>query len=118
MNPLRASVAARSLLAAQLVATQLFLTGCGGVSISFVSNPQLPPSSTTGQIAAVVLGSVNDLHGNLVAITTTTFINAGLASTLNFCGDQRSRLPINEVVRVDFTSEINCFFLVNVVVLS
>jgi len=118
MNPSRESSAMRRVLAIQLVLAGLLLAGCGAVSVSFVSNPQLPPSSFTGKIAIVVLGTVNDPHGSPLTVTTTSFINAGLASTLNFCGDQRSRLTVGDVVRVDFTSETSCLFLVNVFVLS
>lgn len=118
MNLIPGNSSLRTFFAAQLLLAALSLTGCGAVFVGFISNPQLPPSSTTGKIVAVVLGSVDDPQRNPLTITTVTLVNAGLESTLNFCGDQRARLPIDEVVRVDFTREISCFLLVNVFVLN
>jgi hypothetical protein len=94
------------------------LTGCGTIFVGFVSNPQIPSSSLSGRVTAVVLGSVNDLHGNPLTITIVTLTNGGLASTPNFCGDQSALFPINNVVRADFTQETQCLSLVKVVIIS
>ncbi|HEV7553289.1 MAG TPA: hypothetical protein VGP65_16490 [Candidatus Angelobacter sp.] len=96
----------------------LLLTGCGKIFVGFVSNPQIPSSSLSGKVAAAVLGSVNDLHGNPLTITIVTLTNGGLASTPSFCGDQRALFPINNVVRADFTQETQCLSLVKVVIIS
>ena len=109
----------RGSAAVQIVVVLLLMTGCGGVVfIGFVANPQLPSTSATGRIDTVILGSVNDFHGNPLTITIVTQFKSGLQSTLGFCGDQRGRFPINVVVRLDFTRETNCLFLVNVVILN
>src|SRR5215472_13887841 len=93
------------LLVAQLVLMGLMMTSCGTVTVRFVSNPQVPPSSTTGLIVAVFVGTVSDIHGNPLVITTVNLVNAGLSSTLNLCGDQQHRFVniINSVARIDFT---------------
>ena len=105
--------------AVQILLALLLMSGCGGVVfVGFVSNPHVPSTSVTGRIDVVALASVNDFHGNPLIITTVTLFNNGLQSTLGFCGDQRGHFPLNTVVRVDFTQEINCLFLVNVVILN
>lgn len=94
------------------------LTGCGNVFVGFVSNPQIPSSSTVGKIAEVNLGTVNDANGNPLTITAVTLVQNGLASTSSFCGDQRTRFPLNQIVKIDFVKETECLFLVNVVVID
>jgi len=106
----------RNAIAAQILFVWL-LTGCGNVFVGFVSNPQFP-SSTSGKITAVDLGLAHDINGIPLTITTVTLVNDGLASTSNFCGDQRSHFPADQIVRVDFVQETGCLFLVNVVILG
>ena len=88
-----------------LLLTTVLLTGCGQVFVNFTSNPQIPSSSTSGTIIVVVLGSTDDLNGNQVTLTTVTFLNNGVRSSFNFCGDQSQQFPIHQVVRADFTPE-------------
>ena len=118
MNGLGKQAVARSAPALLTVSVWLLLTGCGAVFVGFVSNPQIPSSSLSGRVTAAVLASVNDLHGNSVTITIVTLTNGGLASTPNFCGDQRAFFPINNVVRVDFTQETQCLSPVKVVIIN
>lgn len=96
----------------------LLLAGCGTFFVGFVSNPQIPSSSISGRVTASVLASVNDQNGNPLTITIVTFTNGGLSSPANFCGDQRPRFPINNVVRADFNPGNECLFLVNVVIIN
>ncbi len=96
----------------------LLLSGCGQIFVGFVSNPQIPSSSVSGRVTATVLSSVNDLHGNPLTVTIVTLTNGGLASTPDFCGDQRALFPINSVVQVDFTQETQCLSLVKVSIIS
>jgi hypothetical protein len=108
----------RRVLWLSLLLTTVLLTGCGQVFFNFTSNPQIPSSSTSGSIIAVVLRFTNDLNGNQVTLTTVTFLNNGFSSTFNFCGDQRQRFPIDQVVRADFTPGNVCENLVIVVLLN
>jgi hypothetical protein len=105
-------------LSLSLLLTTVLLTGCGQVFVNFTSNPQIPSSSTSGSIIAVVLRFTNDLNGNQVTLTTVTFLNNGFSSTFNFCGDQRQRFPIDQVVRADFTPGNVCENLIIVVLLN
>jgi hypothetical protein len=118
MSGLRKQVVPSSAPALLTLWVWLLLTGCGQIFVGFVSNPQIPSSSFRGRVAAAVLSSVNDLHGNPLTITIVTLTNGGLSSTPDFCGDQRALFPIDNVVQVDFTQETQCLSVVKVVIIS
>jgi len=101
-----------------VVLAVLLLSACGSFFVGFVSNPQIPNSTVTGRVSAAILISVNDTNGNPLTVTAVTFVNGGLASTSNFCGDQRSQFPMNATVQASFTSTPTCLSLVNVIVVS
>lgn len=103
---------ARTLLA---LLTSLLLTGCEGVFVGFVSNPQISSSSVSGIVIVVQLGSANDSTGQPVTFTSVTFSNGGLSSNVNFCGDQQSQFPLNRSVRAQFNPGTICSNLVSVV---
>jgi len=96
----------------------LLLSSCGQIFVGVVSNPQIPSSTLTGRVTATALSSVNDLHGNALTVTIVTLTNGGLASSPDFCGDQRAQFPINSVVQVSFTQETQCLSLVKVSIIS
>lgn len=118
MNGLSRQAIPRSAPAVFTLLGGLLLSGCGQIFVGFVSNPQIPSSSLTGRVTSAVLSSVNDLHGNPLTVTIVTLTNGGLASTPDFCGDQRAQFPINSVVQVDFTQETQCLSLVKVVIIG
>jgi hypothetical protein len=118
MGRVEGRIYARARLGALLLLASWLWAGCGAISVGFVSNPQIPSTSTTGTITAVSLGSVNDLNGNPLTVTNATFVNGGLSSILTFCGDQRPRLPIHAIVRADFAMGNLCDTLVNAVVVG
>lgn len=103
---------ARTLL---IFLTSLLLTGCGGVFVGFVSNPQISPSSVSGIVIVVHLGSANDSTGQPVTFTAVTFSNGGFSSNVNFCGDQQSQFPLNRSVRAQFNPGTVCSNLISVV---
>lgn len=107
---------ARSLFL-HLMALCLLLTGCGQIFVGFVSNPG-NPTSVSGIVLTVQIESAKDVSGVALTVTAVTLNNnAGVTSTFSFCGDQRSRFPINQQVRVDFTSGSSCSTLNGVVFL-
>lgn len=118
MNGLDRQAAPRSAPTLLTLLVSLGLTGCGQIFVGFVSNPQIPSSNLNGRVTAAVLSSVTDLHGNPLPITIVTLTNGGLASTPDFCGDQRAFFPINSVVQVDFTQETQCLSVVKVTIIS
>jgi uncharacterized protein YceK len=95
----------------------LLLTGCGQIFVGFVSNPGFP-TTASGTVVTVQLLSTNGPNGVSVAFTAVTLNNnTGFSSTFDFCGDQRSRFPINQQVRVEFISGVTCSTLNGVFVL-
>jgi hypothetical protein len=108
----------RKLALFPVVLAGFLLSACGSFFVGFVSNPQIPTSTVTGRVSVVILVSVNDTNGNPLTVTAVTFVNGGLASTSNFCGDQRSQFPMNSTVQASFTKTPDCLSLVNVIVVS
>ncbi len=103
------------LLLVSVVALSLSLAGCGQVFVGFVSNPG-NPMHVSGTVSMVQLQFYDDSHGTLINFTAVTFINAGTATAINFCGDQRSGFPINRSAQADFTTGMFCSTLIAVVI--
>jgi hypothetical protein len=118
MNGLVKQAVPRSAPALFTLVACLLVSGCGQIFVGFVSNPQIPSSSLSGRVTSAILSSVNDLHGNPLTVTIVTLTNGGLASTPDFCGDQRALFPIDSVVQVSFTQETQCLSLVKVSIVT
>jgi uncharacterized protein YceK len=101
------------LLLVSIVALSLLLAGCGQVFVGFVSNPG-NPMHVSGTVSMVQLEFYDDSHGTLINFTAVTFINAGTATTINFCGDQRRGFPINQPAQASFTTGTVCSTLISV----
>ena len=93
-------------------------TGCGQFFFGFVSNPGGTGLHITGTISTVQRGFYDDRHGLSGDFTAVTFVNSGAATTINFCGDQRSQFPIDHIVHADFNTGIYCSTLIAVTVQS
>jgi hypothetical protein len=102
-------------LLVSVIALSLLPAGCGQVFVGFVSNPG-NPMHVSGTVSMVQLEFYDDSHGTLINFTAVTFINAGTATTMNFCGDQRSGFPINQSAQADFTTGTFCSNLIAVVI--
>jgi hypothetical protein len=102
-------------LLAQMLAVCLLLPGCGAFFVGFVSNPG-GTVSVSGTVTVVFFGFIQDPTGVKTTFTAVTFVNPGSSITINFCGDQSSRFPINQFVRADFRTGVFCSTLVAVVV--
>lgn len=94
----------------------LLLSGCGSLSVSFVSNPSLP-TTVTGAVIRVQVGTAKDVNGLSIAVTTVTLNSGTISNSFTFCGDQFSQFPINSTVRVTFVSGFSCSTLNAVVLL-
>jgi len=103
------------LLLVLLIVLSLLLAGCGQVFVGFVSNPG-GTTHVSGTVSTVQLGFLNDGHGTLINFTAVTFVNAGTATTINFCGDQQNGFPIDRSAQADFTTGIFCSTLIVVVI--
>jgi hypothetical protein len=42
------------------------------------------------------------------SLTIVTLVNAGMAQTLNFCGDQRAQFPMDQMVNAKYTPGTDC----------
>jgi hypothetical protein len=99
------------LLATCLVVT---LTGCGNISIRGAINPGT--SSVSGMVSIVQLSGVIGDGGSTVQVTFVTFQQDGTSSTIGFCGDERSRFPVQQSVRANFTPGQTCASIVTIVI--
>jgi hypothetical protein len=92
------------------------LTGCGSIFIGFNSN-QGVPSTITGTIVSSSVVLITDHAGRPLKVTRVLLTNGGLSNNVSFCGDQKARFPLDTVVKVEFTSGIDCMAIIDVVVL-
>ena len=90
------------------------LTGCGNVF--FVGGALNPgTSSISGLVSVVQVSAVIGDRGTTVQVTFVTFQRAGVPSTIGFCGDQRDRFPVQQLVRANFTPGQTCASIVTIV---
>jgi hypothetical protein len=78
------------------------MLSCGYVAVAGFFNPG--PVNTTGLVTIVQFSSSNGSS----ALTVVTLVNAGMAQTLNFCGDQRTQFPVDQVVNAKYTPGTEC----------
>jgi len=100
-----------------LLAQSLMTAGCDAFFVGFVSNPG-GTKTVSGTVSIVQLSFVHDITGKTIMVTAVTFLNPGTATTVNFCGDQHDRFPVNSVAQADFNTGVLCSALVAVVVTS
>lgn len=98
-----------------LLLTCVLSEACGAYFVGFVSN-QSGSQTIIGEVSLVQLSSARDITGETIMLTAVTFLSSGTAATINFCGDQRGRFPLNRQVRADFTTGVVCSTLLAVVV--
>lgn len=91
--------------------------GCGAYFVGFVSNPG-GSQIISGTVSTVQLTSIRDITGETIILTAVTFTNSGIATTINFCGDQREKFPVDHDVQVDFNTGVYCSRLLAVVVVT
>ena len=91
------------------------LCGCGGIFI----RGALPAGSSTvsGSVSVVKLSTVVGEKGTIVRVTFATFLQFGASSTVEFCGDQRSQFPMQQIVRADFNPGTPCASIVAIVII-
>jgi hypothetical protein len=89
------------------------ITACGNVFF----RGALPgaPSSISGAVSVVQLSAIIADNGTTVQVTFVTFLQAGTSSTIGFCGDERSRFPLEQTVRAEFNPGQTCASVVTIV---
>jgi len=75
---------------------------CGDIFVGGALN-----SGTQTVAGAVSIVQVSATSGG-TSITVVTLMQSGAADTLTFCGDQRRRFPVDQVVRVTFSAGSSC----------
>jgi hypothetical protein len=90
------------------------LTGCGNIFVRGAINPGT--SSVSGMVSVVQLSAVIGDGGTTVQVTFVTFLQEGASSTIGFCGDERSRFPMQQSVRANFTPGQTCASIVTIVI--
>jgi hypothetical protein len=91
--------------------------GCGTYFVGFVSNPG-GSQTISGTVNTVQLTSIRDITGETIILTAVTFMKSGTATTINFCGDQQEKFPVDHDVQVDFNTGVYCSRLLTVVVVT
>ena len=86
----------------------LTTVACGDIFVRGAINTQ----SASGLVSIVQFSAG---PGTGVSITVITLTSNGMASTHSFCGDQRTRFPLNRDVRVNFTPGNFCDSVLTVV---
>ena len=100
-----------ALLAVCLV---LVSAGCGNVFV----RGALPgaTSSVSGLVSVVQISAIIGDNGTTVQVTFVTFLQGGASSTIGFCGDERSRFPVQQTIRADFTPGQTCASIVAIII--
>jgi hypothetical protein len=74
-------------------------------------------SSISGTVSFVELNTVIS-GGTSIEVTFVTFLQNGISSSMNFCGDQSSQFPLNQTVTTNFSPGQPCSTLVIVVIVG
>jgi hypothetical protein len=98
------------LLTLLLVACVLSTASCGDIFVRGAINPGSQVAS--GVVSIIQFSAVS---GDGVSITIITLTSNGIGTTFNFCGDQRTRFPLNRQVNVNFMPGNSCDSVVAVV---
>jgi hypothetical protein len=103
-------------LLSALLAVCLVLVGAGCGNI-FVNGAVLNgTSSVSGLVSVVQLTAIIGGNGTTVQVTFVTFLRDGAASTIGFCGDERSRFPVQQTIQANFTPGQTCASIVKIVI--
>jgi hypothetical protein len=97
------------LLVVLVVACVLSSLSCGDIFVGGAIN--LGAQSAAGMVSIVQFSADN---GSGVSITIITLTGNSAADTLSFCGDQRTRFPLDKQVQVKFTPGQSCATLLTV----
>jgi hypothetical protein len=101
-------------LLASLLLLSFSLVNCGQVFVSG-STSFSDQQNLTGTVSLVEL-TLSERDGVTIMITAVTLINAGMPTTINFCGDQRMQFPLNQSVRTNFRPGSSCSTVLTVII--
>jgi hypothetical protein len=93
------------------------LAACGNAFfVGGAINPGSSNVNVSGLISVVQLSAVIGGSGTTVQVTFVTFLQNGTSSTIGFCGDERSRFPMQQSVTTSFTPGQTCASVVTIVI--
>ena len=84
---------------------------CGDIFVRGAINTG--PQSASGIVSIVQFSASS---GGGVSITIITLTGDRMASTLRFCGDQRTLFPVDQQVQINFTPGTPCAAVLRVIV--
>jgi hypothetical protein len=100
-----------ALLAVSLV---MVCAGCGNIFVRGSFQPGA--SSVSGFVSIVQLSTVIGENGTTLQVTFVSFLQNGTSSTIAFCGDQRDRFPLDQMVRTEFSPGQSCANIILIVI--
>ena len=90
-------------------------TGCGNIFVQGALGGSGIVQTATGFVRVVEFTDVSG-NGTLIDVTLVTLLQNGRATTLTFCGDQRTQFPMNQFVTANFTPGQPCAEVLTIVV--
>lgn len=104
-------------LLSALLAVSLLLVCAGCGNVFFRGSFQPGSSSVSGFVSIVQLSAVIGGNGTTLQVTFVSFLQDGTSSTITFCGDQRDRFPLDQMVRTEFSPGQSCAHIILVVII-
>jgi len=85
-------------------------SACGDIFVRGALTPGI--ESASGLVSIVQFSATS----GQASVTLVTLVQSGMANTLSFCGDQRTRFPMDQFVRVNFTPGTLCASVILIVI--
>lgn len=82
----------------------LSCAGCGNITV----RGAIRTGVVDGLVSQVELSTGTNADGSTVIITLVTFLENENATTIGFCGDQRTQFPLDQLVHAEFTLSQPC----------
>lgn len=93
------------------LALVISLASCGKIFIRGALNT----TTISGTVSVVQITTANN-NGTSMTVTLVTFLQSGTASTVDFCGDQRSQFPVDQFVQASFVPGATCASVVEIII--
>ena len=88
------------------------LSACGS---KFFIRGAINTSTVSGTVSFVQVTTIVD-NGGFVTVTIVTFLQNGISTNINFCGNQQTMFPMNQFVAASFTPPPPCATIVQITI--
>jgi hypothetical protein len=96
-----------------LLIVAIGLTGCSGVVFFRACfHPTNTLVTVSGVVSVIQITTITSAGATTTLVTIVTFLQAGPASTINFCGNIGSQFVLNTFTTVDFNQGQPCATIV------